>query len=323
MARSGFVRLLATGGTIATVTTSSGRTSPEVAAERLAAWVAATDVPVRAEQISQTPSWALGPAEMWALATRARDAAREPGCLGVVVTHGTSTLEYSAFFADLAHDGDPPIVFTGAMRRFDDPHSDGPGNLLAAVRVASAPDARGRGALACFAGDVLAARDVWKAERDAERAFLGLGGPVGTVIGTDVRFTRRTPRTRVFSGSIEAHVALVKAYPGADGSAIDAAVAAGTRGLVIEGMPGAGGIPPAMRDRLAAAVDRCSLVVLTSRAPFGRLPDAGGGTGSPLTGLALASAGDLTAEKAWVLACVVLGGAHSQAKRRFEEVSLA
>lgn len=320
-----FVRLLATGGTIATITTPSGRTAPVVEAETLASLVSTPGVPVRPEQMTQTPSWALGPEEMWGLAKRARDAAHESGCLGVVVTHGTSTLEYSAFFADLAHDTDVPVVFTGAMRRSDDPAADGPRNLSAAVRVASSPEARCRGVLVCFAGDILAARDVWKAERAAERAFVGLGGPVGSITGTDVRFTRLMPRTRAFEGSIERRVALVKAYPGADGSIIDVAVAAGARGLVIEGMPGAGGVPPAMREALAKAVERCALVVLASRAPFGRLPDAGGGTGSPLANLPLASAGDLTAEKAWVLLCVVLGGANERAdaKRRFEEVSLA
>lgn len=324
MPESRFVTLLATGGTIATVTAEGGRTAPSIAAGGLAALAAGAGLPVRAEQVSQAPSWALAPDEMWGLAERARDAARTPGCIGVVVTHGTSTLEYGAFFADLALDSDTPVVFTGAMRRADDPQGDGPRNLLASVRVAASPEARARGALVCFAGDILAARDVWKAERDAERAFIGLGGAVGEVSDQRVRFFRDTPRSPTFAGAIDTRVALVKAYPGSGGAAVEAVLSAGATGLVLEGMPGAGGVPPGMRDALAHATERCRLVVLASRAPFGRIPDTGGGTGLPLRGLALVSAGALTAEKAWVLLCVVLGCIRDddEAKRRFEEVSL-
>lgn len=318
-----FVALVATGGTIATVQTAAG-TAPAVDADTLTAIVSDLGSSIRSEQFAQTPSWRLGAEEMWRLALRARDIAREPACRGVVVTHGTSTLEYGAYFADLALDVETPVVFTGAMRHADDPAPDGPENLRASVRVALDERARGRGVLVCFAGDILAARDVWKAERAAAHAFVGLRGRVGAVDARGVSFIRPRSRRTVFEGPVEPRVTLVKAYPGADGSGVEATVSAGARGLVVEGLPGSGGVPPAMRTALERAARSSALVVLASRAPYGRLPDTGGGTGSPLASLPLASAGDLTAEKAWVLASVILGtgATGADARRRFEAISL-
>ncbi len=101
-------------------------------------------------------------------------------------------------------------------------------------------------------------------------------------------------------------------------------MAAGARGLVLEGLPGLGGVPAGMRDGLRAATEQGCVIVLASRAPLGEVPqDASGGTGEPLASLPLIAAGDLTAEKAWVLLMVALGGGHgvAQVRRIFEDAT--
>jgi L-asparaginase len=119
-----------------------------------------------------------------------------------------------------------------------------------------------------------------------------------------------------FSGRLEPNVALVKAVPGGDGRLIDAAVSGGTRGVVVEALPGAGGIPPAMIDAVAAAA-RAVPVVVASRAPYGAVADTPtGGTGEPLRELDLLSAGRLTAEQAWLLLMAALADAPDEARAR-------
>jgi L-asparaginase len=302
------VVLLTTGGTLATVTeASTGRSEPRLGPDRIAALASSVDVAIEAREIARVPSWQLDPAAMSRIATLARDAAAEPGVSGVVVTHGTTTLEYTAFLTDLLLPDGPPVVFTGAMRRADDPDADGPGNLRDALRVAASPDARDLGALVVFAGRVLAAGSVWKADRVADDAFIDLAGDVGAVSEEGVRVVRRPARGRVFDGRIETAVGFVKAVPGADGGAVDALMRSEVRGLVVEGLPGVGGIPPLMHPAVIGAARRVPVVV-ASRAPHGALPaEPTGGTGEPLKGTALLSAGRLTAEQAYMLLMAVLG----------------
>jgi L-asparaginase len=244
---------------------------------------------------------------MMQIALAARDTAREASIDGVVVAHGTSTLEYTAFLADLILDSPTPVVFTGAMRRADDSEADGPRNLRDAVAVAAASGTRGLGSLVCFAGRIIAARTAWKSQRLGLDAFVDLAGDVGRVTGPEVTIIRRSRRPPSLDARLSTDVALVKAIPGDDGRAIAALMGSGTRGLVVEGLPGVGGIPPGMHTALTAAA-KAIPVVVASRAPYGRLPEVvSGGTGEPLLGRGMISAGDLTAEHAWLLLMVILG----------------
>lgn len=300
------VTLLTTGGTVATTTTPDGRTAPTVDAASLASLVDLPGITVTARQLVRTPSWDLTPSAMTTIVLAARDVARETG-QGVVITHGTTTLEYTAFLASLVVDVDVPVVLTGAMRRADHPAADGPANVAAAIRVAASTEARGRGPLVAFAGRVLSAGSVWKAERSELDAFVDLEGDVGRVDADAVHFLRRPRHGATFSGRLNDAVALVKAVPGADGRLIEAALAADAAGLVLEALPGAGGIPSPMHRALAAAAERVPVVV-AARSPYGRMPSPPtGGTGEPLRELGLLSAGTLTAEQAWVLLMASLG----------------
>jgi L-asparaginase len=317
------VVLLATGGTVATTTRPDGRTAPTLGSDDLVRRVSPPNVEVVTRELERTPSWALKPGQMASIALAARDAAHEPGIDGVVVTHGTSTLEYTAFLADLVLDVEIPVVLTGAMRRADDRAPDGPRNLADAVCVAASESARGKGALVVFAGRVIPADATWKAQRTADDALVALRGDLGRVRAGTVEIGSRAWPRLVFTGRLEERVAFVKVVPGMGGDSIDSAVERGVRGLVIEALPGAGGLPPTMTTSVAAAASRIP-VVIASRAPFGRLPDEPtGGTGEPLLGLGLLSAVRLTAEQAWLLLMAALadGADAADVRRRFAAVA--
>jgi L-asparaginase len=319
------IKLLATGGTIATTTNlATGRSAASVPGGALAVGLgaAAGDLEVVAEELANSPSWTLIPEQMAGIARAARDAARQPGVRGVVVTHGTSTLEYTAFLADLFLDVDTPVVFTGAMRRADDADPDGPRNLHDAVQVAASDEARGLGALVVFAGRILHATGAWKARRIDLDAFVDLGGQLGRVsnglIDLPATSAARHRRAEPFAGRIDPNVALIKAVPGMGAWPL-AVLPEEVRGAVVEALPGVGGIPPGMVQAVVEAAERIP-VVLASRAPYGRLPETPtGGTGEPLRDARLLSAGSLTAEQAYLLLMAVLGETRSseEAAARF------
>lgn len=303
------VRLLTTGGTIATTRDDRGRTAPSLPASRLAEEIGDVPVRVQATELALLPSWQLGAPEMLEVAVAASEAASNADVAGVVVTHGTTTLEYTAFLCELIYAGEAPIVFTGAMRRADADEPDGPGNLRNALEVAQSTESRGLGVIVCFAGQLLAARTTWKRHRTDPDAFEDVEGPIGFIDRGKLRVVRRPARRPgALMAGVVPGVALVKAHPGADTAALDAVVADGTPGIVIEALPGSGGIPPGMIPGVKRAAEAGVPVVVASRSPVGRMPDKPtGGTGEPLRNMQLISAGDLSAEKAWVLLSVALG----------------
>ncbi|MEA2622942.1 MAG: L-asparaginase [Chloroflexota bacterium] len=323
------IRLLSTGGTISTTTdAATGRSAPTLSAEALSRLLGETaglpdGLAIAPEAIDNEPSWALDPERMARIARHARDAARDPDVRGVVVTHGTTTLEYTAFLVDLFLDSDTPVVLTGSMRKADAPDADGPANLRDAVRVAASEEARGAGALVVFAGRVIAAGRAWKARRLDPDAFVDLGGDLGRVTNRGVSL--RPPQNRIgpLRGDVDPRVAFVKALPGLGPASVAAAVAPATRGIVVEGLPGVGGLPAGMREGLAAAAVEMP-VVLASRAPYGRLPETPtGGTGEPLRDAGFLSAAALSAEQAWLLLMAVLAETSTpdEAKARFRALT--
>jgi L-asparaginase len=317
------VELLTTGGTIATIGPHGSTGShPALDAAELSAAVEGDRIELRARELMRVPSWTMDPSTMLEIAIAARDAARKPDVAGVVVTHGTTTLEYTAFLVHLIQHGSTPIVITGAMRRADDPDADGPSNLRAAVRVAASDEACGLGPLVVFGGRVLAGLTVWKAHRTALDAFDDLAGDVGRVQDEGMIVDRRPSPGPGLSGKLDPAVAFIKAVPGMDGQLIETATV-DAHGLVIEALPGAGGIPPGMLAAVRAAA-RTIPVVVAPRAPFDRAAtDPTGGTGEPLAGIDLLSPGRLTAETAWLLLMATLGetGAAGPARARFRAIT--
>jgi L-asparaginase len=248
-----------------------------------------------------------------AVARAARRALVDDGVDGVVVTHGTDTVEETLYLTDLlAGDvtGRGAIVFACAMRSAGEVGADGPRNLLDAVRTAVAPEARGRGALLCVNGELHAARWATKTDTTNVSTFRSPpAGPVGTIERERPRFGLPTPPRPPAGAEVDTAVALVKAHSGMDDRLLRWLVdTEGMHGIVVEGT-GAGNLPgtvvPGIDHAIAAGVP----VVLASRCWTGRtVPIYGGpGGGVTLEEHGVIRAGDLNGPKARLALMVALG----------------
>jgi L-asparaginase len=210
-----------------------GGAVPELDAAALVAAVPALgDLPgLRVRTLGRWPGVQVSAADALEIARAA--AAEAASGRGVVVTHGTDTLEETAVLCDLVHGGDAPIVVTGAIRPASAPGADGPANLLDAVRAAGDAATAGLGAIVCFAGELHAARAVRKADSVSPRAFASPGrGPLGRVMEQRVEvWSTPVRRPPLPVAQLDARVDVVAAGLGSDGAAV-AAAAAGADGLV-------------------------------------------------------------------------------------------
>lgn len=228
--------------------------------------------------VMNCPGSHVGGAEALAIAREAC-ATAETG-RGVVVTCGTDTMEELAMLSDLVHDGQEPIVFTGANRPASHPGADGPANLADAVAVAGARSCAGLGTVIVFGGEIHAARLAAKVDTTGPAAFGSpQAGPLGRVIeGTPWLSARplRQPPTR--PDHLDARVDIVTAYLGADGRALEEASRA-CDGLVAV-LLGAGHSPPAFMPALARATTALPVVITTRVARGGLLHDTYGFPGA-------------------------------------------
>jgi L-asparaginase len=230
---------------------------------------------------------------MWALRHRIVEQLARPEVDGVVVTHGTDSLEESAYLAARSVVSDKPVVFTGAMRTASDLGWDGPGNLGASVRVAASAEARGYGVLVVMSDRIFTALDVTKAHTYVLDAFDSPGlGPVGVLDDGSVVFRRALPGAPApLSPERPATpVDIVYAWAGADARLLDAS-RRDARGVVIAAM-GRGNVPPAMVDGIERWIGEGKPVVVASRTVRGRV---GCTYGYPGGGRRLADAGAIFA----------------------------
>ena len=313
------VVLIGTGGTIASrYDAQLGRTVASQRGEDLLAQVPQlTEIaPIELDDFATVPSFDL-PAELaFRLAGRINQHLARADVAGVVVTHGTDTMEESCYLADLLLHSDRPAVFTGAQRAHDDPNPDGPGNILGAARTAAAPAARGLGAVICFADRIHAARDVTKVSASALAAFQSYDkGALGEVDGGRVVIHRRPERRRAFAvDRLETRVPLIRLYLGFDVALVEAALERGARGLVVEAF-GRGNGPAALVPVVRAAVAAGVPVVVTSRCPTGRVePVYGNGGGKDLADAGAIFAGDLKGPKARLLLMVLLSSPETRGR---------
>jgi L-asparaginase len=245
---------------------------------------------------------------MWGLKQRIEAHLADPRIDGVVVTHGTDTIEETAFLVDLTTETSKPVVFCGAMRTLGEPGSDGPSNLLIAVQTAANRDARGHGVLIAVGEEILAAGEAVKTHTQSLGAFRSGIGPLAILDRNGVRFVRGAVRRRfVKTGSIDPRVDLHVMATGSDDALLRASLSRGARGLVIEGT-GAGNVPPlavpAIHDAIKAGVP----VVITSRCGNGSVAPLYGyeGGGAQLQRMGCILGGDLVGQKARVLLMVAL-----------------
>ncbi len=191
---------------------------------------------------------------------------------GIVITHGTDTLEETAYLLDSTLHTDKPVVVIGAMRNSSEPDWDGPRNLRDAILLAAHPASRNMGTMVCLGGEILAASEATKADTQDVSTFASLNfGPLGRVTNGHVLYHRRPLHREVFSvTSLPPFVPLLKCYAGMDRWLVDACVHHGASGLVIEAF-GVGNVTPQVYYALVDAVGKGLPVVLVSRCPVGRV----------------------------------------------------
>jgi L-asparaginase len=308
---TGSVVVVSTGGTIAMrPDPASGKLVPALSGDELVELLAWPDAPqLELDDFAHVPSFDMHGELALSLARRLLGHAGRADIAGIVVTHGTDTMEESVYLVDLLLDSDLPVVFTGAQRGADEADSDGPRNFRDAIRVAAAPEARGRGALVAFAGEVHGAREVRKVHTSALRAFASPGyGPLGHVEGEDVSFRRRPDRRRPLPvPDVVAPVDLIRLHAGSDARFLRTAVASGARAVVLEGT-GRGNANEQVLEGVREAVAAGVAVVVCSRCVEGRVePVYGRGGGRDLADAGAVFAGDLAGPKARVLLQLALG----------------
>ena len=235
---------------------------------------------IQAEDIISVGSTAIGPPEWLSLARRINDIFRnDPGLSGVAVTHGTATLEETAYFLHLTVKDSRPVVITGAMRPPTALGTDADINLIDAVRIAASPHAGGMGVLTVLNNEIHSARDVMKLNSfrvetfgPGELGFLGYADSDGQVVLYRAPTRKHTTATPFDVTGVESlpRVDVVYAYGGADELLIDAVRDNGSDGLVIAGF-GGGTYPPKFVSAAARAVEDGIPVVLATRSPAGRV----------------------------------------------------
>ncbi|MCW2781765.1 MAG: L-asparaginase [Marmoricola sp.] len=275
------IALLATGGTIACTTDEHGWSVKTLgAADLLASVPALSAIDVTAYDYGLLASWDVTPPAMLDMARRVDELLSEHD--GVVLTHGTDTLEETAALLSFAVRAAGTVVVTGAMRASDEPGADGPRNLFAALSVAADPEAAGRGALVVMDDEVHRAGTVTKRHSSALSTFGSpTTGPVGLVHGEQVTFVSPpTPPTRYDVEHADADIPLLFATTGAPTRILESALD-GAAGLVVAGF-GLGHVPAPWMPLLGAAVHRGIPVVMTSRTHAGPVGGQYAGAGGDI-----------------------------------------
>ena len=316
------VGLIFTGGTISMrLDPSSGAAVPAMGGQDILDLVPAirSIADVEVEDFSRLPGPHVTPEEMWRLARRVAAWLERPDVDGLVITHGTDTIEETAFLLDLILTSEKPVVLVGAMRTVSDPSWDGPANLVAAVQVAASPLMRGCGVVVVMDEQILPGREVRKMHTEASGSFATPEfGPLGVVDAGQV-LLRRKPLSRptwrdpaaepgLRVRRLETRVDLLQAYTGMTDRIVRLMSNDGARGLAVVAF-GRGNVPPTIVPALADAVSRGLIVTISSRCASGRVKPRYGYPGGALelTRVGALLAGDLSAAKARLLQMAALG----------------
>ena len=318
------VVVLTTGGTIASRPDPSGGVVAATGGRELLSSIPNFEeiADVRIEDLFRIGGYLVKPENMLEVANRIRELDPDPEVAGFVVTHGTDTMEETAYLVDLLYAGDKPVVFTGAQRNAAEPDPDGPRNLQDAIRVAASPAARGLGSVVVMGGSIEGARGAARVHTTDPRAFASPGcGPVGAV--TDERVYIFHPRTRPTNLAHEPpalpRVDLVKLTAGVDGTFLRAARQAGASGIVVEAF-GIGNANHEVLGEVRESVRNNVPVVIVSRCLEGRAaPVYGNGGGYDLREAGAVFGGSLSGQKARLLLMVGLSVV-SQTKASLEEL---
>ena len=314
------IHLLTTGGTIASTLSDQGRNvAGALSADYLLAWIEAAignDHPVQSESLLQKPSNAINAQDLCTIADRCEACLAAPETEGIVITHGTDTLEDTAWFLQQAlGDCRRPVVVTGSQRALHETGSDAPRNLVDAIRVAGASESRGQGVLVVFDEEIHSAALVRKVSSYRLTGFGSPGyGPIGQIDGAALRYALRArPADPVPRGEVMPRVDILTAAIGGT-CLIDAAIADGARGLVIDGL-GRGQVPPDWVPAIERASTAGIPIAVTSSTGSGPVRTVYEYVGSLESIIAVGAlpAGALTARQARIVMMMLLSTGESRA----------
>jgi len=307
------VKMIATGGTIAMkIDPVKNAPVPAISGEDLVATVPeiAKVAKIEVLNLANVPSDYMDPALWVKLQKAVVEALARPEVAGVIVSHGTDTLEETAYFLDLTVNSDKPIVLIGAQRNASEKDFDGPRNILNAARICVSPDARGKGAMIALNNQINAAREVTKTHTsDVETFKSGDFGFLGNVDNDRVIFYRASLRRQHVPLTQDnlPYVEIVSMYGGADGAMIRAAVAAGAKAIVVQGL-GWGNMNIPMFEAVQEAIAKKVVVVVSTRVQNGRVLPVYGfkGGGKTLKEAGAVMADNLSPQKARILTMLLL-----------------
>lgn len=291
----GHVVVLSTGGTIASTHDKTGAVVPTVTGSKLVEPLSGTfdkdKLTLEVKDIAKLDSSAMTLDDTDTIIEAVNKELRRDDVDGVVVTHGTDSMEETAIAVDTFQDSDKPVALTGAMRPFDDPDPDGPDNLALAVKTVTDPSNEGRGTFIAFADHVIPARGAFKSDTTKADGFANNNG----------KKQPQRPKALKHQPLGNTRVDIIAAYPGAPADLIQRSLDSGAEGIVVEGM-GAGNIGDELAQAAKAAAKKVP-VVLTTRVDHGPVEGiyGGAGGGATLADAGVISSGTLRAPQARML----------------------
>lgn len=297
--------VITTGGTIASVPQENGDVVASLSGEQLLSRLGSVrDVTVRT--FSTVGSFAFEYTTLFDLASLVRAALADPQIDGIVITHGTDTLEETAFFLSMVTERTKPVVLTGAQLDASHPASDGIQNLNDAITIARCPESAAWGPVVVFASFIYTAREVQKVDTFGLEAFRSTNwGPVGRVDKERVIVGRYVREHPLLPLAIPKPVALIRLGVGMTGDEIGK-MCNGYPGVVLQAF-GRGNAHPSVASKVKELVEQGIPVILTSRCVQGTVaPIYGGGGGRDLVRAGAWLGGDLAGEKARLLLGLLL-----------------
>ena len=261
-------------------------------------------------EFSNKPSGYMTIEDMFELSKKIDELAVNKNIDGFVITHGTDTLEETAFFLSVSLQTEKPVCVTGAMKGAAEVGYDGYGNILSSIRTAACDETYGKGVLVCFNEKIYNPEDVTKTHTTCNDTFKSPEwGPIGVVYSDEIYFSRtHKRRMKIHSDSIKKDVWIIKCYSGMDGKLCKLAKENNASGVVIEGL-GCGNVPPLCKDGIIELRKAGIPVVLATRVHTGLIKEEYGYDGSAMSmkefGIILSR--NLSSVKARVLLALALG----------------
>jgi L-asparaginase len=265
----------------------------------------------------------ITPELMFELSSKVKQFLKGNKYRGIIITHGTDTLEETAYLLDLTINSEVPIVLTGSMKNSSEPDWDGPKNLLDSINICKSPNARNLGVLVCLDGDINAASEVTKTYTEEIDSFHSLDfGALGFVQNERVIINRLPRKLETISANkIIPNVDMLTVYAGMTDKFFRYSADSGVEGIVVEAL-GVGNVPPAAFEGIKYAVDKKIPVVLVSRCPAGETLDIYGyqGAGKHLHNIGVIFTDYLNGQKARIKLMLALGISkdHEELRKMFE-----